>query len=193
MPRTEEQKKAWGAKMKLAREAKKQTKERQIVEGVKPNEEEPVQLGRNVPPNGNGSHTQPNVQEVAREDVLPFDWEEAPLEEARQRAADLKREYERVSAIVIRRQNPNNRFKWKCWTQENMSEVPPGLKYNGQSVRSSCLRGGDGITQLPKFTDNGNFEIVEGVRTLKPVHCCNFLCYQLYQSKRVRQKVEAGV
>jgi hypothetical protein len=122
-----------------------------------------------------------------------YDWEEAPLAEAEQKAADMIREAARVQAIIVRRKNPNNKFRWVCWTTEHLDLVPPGLKYNGESVRARCSKGGDGITQLPKFTDNGNSVMEKGVRVFKPAHCCNFLCYQIYQAKRVRQKVEAGI
>jgi hypothetical protein len=121
-----------------------------------------------------------------------IDWELGPLADCLQRAAELKRDYERISEILVRRQNPANQHRWTCWTQENFDKVPASTKYNGQSVRSQCFKGGDGVTKLPKFTDNGNFEVMNGVRTLKPIHCCNFLCYSVYNATRVQQKVEAG-
>ena len=106
-----------------------------------------------------------------------------------ERASQIKQDYERAMAVIYRRQNPVGQYKWTCWTQVHLDRVPPGMKYNGQPIRSQCLKGGDGITKLPKFTDNGNFEMVEGIKTLKPVYCCNFLCYQVYQEYRVTQKV----
>jgi hypothetical protein len=128
-------------------------------------------------------------------EVLPqgdVDWELDNLAECLQRASELKRDYERISAILIRRQNPANRFQWRCWTQENLDKVPVSMKYNGKSVRGQCLKDGDGVTRLPKFTDNGNFVMVDGVRTLKVVNCCNFLCYSIYNATRVTQKIEGG-
>lgn len=189
MPRTEEEKKAWGQKMKAAREARRIEKENgKIVEtqAVKPEELIDAFILADEPREG--------IKITGWEKPCDeFDWEEAPIEEASQRAAEMKREYDRVAMIVARRQSPNDRFKWKCWTILHPEEVPAGKKINGVAVRSACLKGGDGVSHMPKYTDNGNWEVVHGVRTLKPVHICNYTCFAVYQERRVRQKVEAGV
>lgn len=106
-----------------------------------------------------------------------FDWEDAPLAEAISRAADLKRELDRVQAIVLRRQNPPKKM-WTCWTQENKTRVEIPRK-----VLQECLRKGEDGKW--KFRDDGRFEVVDGVRTLKPAFCCNYLCFAIYQRHRV--------
>lgn len=106
-----------------------------------------------------------------------FDWEDAPLAEAISRSADLKRELDRVQAIVLRRQNPPKKM-WTCWTELMRKEIEIP-----RSVTSQCLkRGEDGKW---KFRDDGRFVAVDGVRTLQPAFCCNFLCYAVYQKYRV--------
>lgn len=108
---------------------------------------------------------------------LGFDWEESPLSEAINKAAEMKRELDRVQAIVLRRQNPPKKM-WTCWTElmKKEIEIP-------RSVTSQCLkRGEDGKW---KFRDDGRFVTVDGVRTLQPAFCCNFLCYAIYQRYRV--------
>jgi hypothetical protein len=112
-----------------------------------------------------------------------FDWETCPLTEAINKAADMKREYDRVSAIVLRRQNPNGR-RWTCYTEEvrltkgQVGKIP-------SSVLAQCLRTGEDGKW--KFRDDGRFVLVNGVRTLKPAFCCNAFCYQLYQAARASQ------
>jgi len=109
------------------------------------------------------------------ENVSDFDWEEAPLSQAMSHAAEMKREYERVAQIIVRRQNPPKQM-WTCWSQENKELVP-------KSVLAQCLkRGEDGKW---KFRDDGRFVVEDGVRRLKPAFCCNFLCYAVYQKNRV--------
>lgn len=106
-----------------------------------------------------------------------FDWEDAPLAEAINKAADMKRELDRVQAIVLRRQNPPKKM-WTCWTELMRKEIEIP-----RSVTSQCLkRGEDGKW---KFRDDGRFVTVDGVRTLQPAFCCNFLCYAVYQKYRV--------
>lgn len=112
-----------------------------------------------------------------------FDWENSPLSEAITKAAAMKVEYERVAAIIVRRQNPAN-HKWTCWTQEHRSLAP-------KTVLQQCLRHGEDGKW--KFRDDGRFIVENGVRTLRPAFCCNFLCYSIYQKYRVSQKIEAGV
>jgi hypothetical protein len=111
-----------------------------------------------------------------------FDWETCPLTEAINKAAEMKREYDRVAAIVLKRQNPNGR-RWTCWTEENRLaktsiQIP-------KSVMAQCARTGEDGKW--KFRDDGRFVIVNGVRTLKPAFCCNAFCYQLYQAARAAQ------
>lgn len=133
--------------------------------------------------NGNGGssvlvHTQRHVPDELHEVVgVGFDWEDAPLDAAINRAADLKRELDRVQAIVLRRQNPPKKM-WTCWTQENKTRVEIPRK-----VLQECLRKGEDGKW--KFRDDGRFEVVDGVRTLKPAFCCNYLCFAIYQRHRV--------
>lgn len=112
----------------------------------------------------------------------PFDWETCPLNEAINKQAEMKREYERISAIVLKRQNPNGR-RWTCWTEENrLAKSPLQIP---KSVIAQCARTGEDGKW--KFRDDGRFVIVNGMRTLKPAFCCNAFCYQLYQSYRASQ------
>lgn len=133
-------------------------------------------LGHHEGHNGVSS-SQPSSGRLSIPPVLEFDWEEAPLGEAINRAADLKREYERVQQIILRRRNPP-RAMWTCWTEENRKtlEIP-------RKVLQECLRKGEDGKW--KFRDDGRFVVVDGVRTLKPAFCCNYLCYSAYQKHRV--------
>lgn len=117
--------------------------------------------------------------------IEAYDWEDAPLHEAQTKAAEMKREYDRVAAIIVRRQNPAN-AAWTCWTEENKKnpevEIP-------KSVKSQCLRRGpDGKW---KFRDDGRFVQVDGIRTLKSAFCCNVYCFSVYQKYKVRPPVRA--
>jgi hypothetical protein len=115
-----------------------------------------------------------------------FDWEDAPLVECINKAAGLKREYERVAAIIVKRQNPAN-HAWQCWTDIHRNDPAYVIP---KSVRQQCLRRGEDGKW--KFRDDGNFVMRNGVRTLESAFCCNSFCYAVYQSYRVRQKVMAG-
>lgn len=108
---------------------------------------------------------------------VEFDWEDAPLSEVINKAAEMKRELDRVQAIILRRRNPP-RAVWTCWTEENRKtlEIP-------RKVLQECLRKGEDGKW--KFRDDGRFVVVDGVRTLKPAFCCNYLCYSAYQKYRV--------
>ena len=111
-----------------------------------------------------------------------FDWETCPLTEAINKQAEMKREYERISAILLKRQNPNGR-RWTCYTEEvRLAKGPSQLP---RSVLAQCLRTGDDGKW--KFRDDGRFVIVNGVRTLKPAFCCNSFCFSLYQDYRTKQ------
>jgi hypothetical protein len=121
---------------------------------------------------------------IVSHEVIAFDWEEAPLAQCITKAADMKREYERVAAIIVKRQNPT-RNQWTCWTYENKDNPAVVIP---ASVRKQCLKRGDDGRW--KFRDDGRFVVESGVRTLRPAFCCNNFCYMLYQSYRVRQKLE---
>jgi len=144
---------------KEARLAKKQQRE----ENHRDNKTEPVVAAP--------IHAQPNVAGIDSE----FDWETTPLNEIINRQSEMKKEYERISQIVLRRQNPPN-VGWTCWSQENKSRVPA-------SVLSQCMKhGADGKW---KYRDDGRFIIENGVRRMSPAFCCNYLCYAVYQKYRV--------
>lgn len=117
-----------------------------------------------------------------KETSAGFDWENCLLVEAINKQAEMKREYERISAIVLKRQNPNGR-RWTCWTEENrLAKSPLQIP---KSVLAQCARTGEDGKW--KFRDDGRFVEVNGMRTLKPAFCCNAFCYQLYQSYRAAQ------
>jgi hypothetical protein len=139
---------------------------------------------------GNGEEKHPPVSipaVLSSTEVGEFDWEDAPLVECINKAAQMKREYERVAAIIVKRQNPAN-HAWTCWTELRKNDPAYVIP---KSVRQQCLRRGEDGKW--KFRDDGNFVMRNGVRTLEPVCCCNSFCYSVYQSYRVRQKVMAGV
>lgn len=115
--------------------------------------------------------SKPNIQQANE----AFDWENCPLVEAINKQADMKREYDRISQIVLKRQNPYGK-RWTCWTEEQRlekSQVPIP-----KSVIALCARTGDDGRW--KFRDDGRFVMVNGVRTMKPAFCCNSSCYQIY-------------
>jgi len=105
-----------------------------------------------------------------------FDWETAPVNEIITRQADMRREYERISQIVLRRQNPP-RQRWTCFTQENVELIKKTFP-DARTVFANCLkRGEDGRAN---FRDDGRFVVEDGVRRLKPAFCCNSTCYKVY-------------
>lgn len=103
-----------------------------------------------------------------------FDWNAAPLPEAMTKLADMKREYDRAAAIVMRRQTVP-RPTWTCWSQLHKELVP-------KSVMSICRRGGDDGKWA--FRDDGVFEIRDGLRIPNPAFCCNSFCYAVYQKSQ---------
>jgi hypothetical protein len=119
--------------------------------------------------------------------LAAFDWEEAPLSDCITKASEMKREYDRVAQIILRRQNPV-RNQWTCWTQEQKHNPEVQIP---RSVLQQCLKRGDDGRW--KFRDDGRFVVENGVRVLKSAFCCNSYCYAVYQKYRVRQKVEAGI
>ena len=105
-----------------------------------------------------------------------FDWDTAPVNEIINRQADMRREYERISQIVLRRQNPPHQ-RWTCFTQENVELIKKTFP-DYRTVLANCLkRGEDGRAN---FRDDGRFVTENGVRRLKPAFCCNSTCYKAY-------------
>ena len=154
------------AETRAARKAERRAKAdvAQLAERRIRNPETRVQLPSSAPSNG-------------------FNWETAPLTECINRAADMKREYERVAQILVARQNPPKKM-WTCWSEEHRKDTDSqGNPLIPKSVLAQCLkRGEDGKY---KFRDDGRFVVENGVRTLKSAFCCNFLCYAVYQKNRV--------
>ena len=110
---------------------------------------------------------------------VPFDWETAPINEIITRQAEMKREYERISNIVLRRQNPP-RQKWVCFTQENLALIRSTFdRGNSNAIINNCLKQGE--DGRANFRDDGRFVVENGVRRLKPAFCCNSSCYKAYQ------------
>jgi hypothetical protein len=104
-----------------------------------------------------------------------FDWEKSPLPEALNKLADLKRDYDRILQIVLRRQSAS-KPQWTCFTQAHKDIAP-------QSVQKLCLKNGqDGKWA---FRDDGCFRTTaEGIRIPEPVFCCNHLCFAFYQGHK---------
>jgi hypothetical protein len=114
-----------------------------------------------------------------REEEVNFDWETAPLNEIITRQADMRREYERISQIVLHRQNPP-RQRWTCFTQENIGLVKKTFDpSNARAILAMCSKSGE--DGRANFRDDGRFVIENGVRRLKPAFCCNSTCYKAYQ------------
>jgi hypothetical protein len=123
------------------------------------------------------AQTYPQQQEVLKkyEATNGFDWEKSPLPEALNKLADLKRDYDRILGIVLRRQSAS-KPQWTCFTQAHKDIAP-------QSVQKLCLKNGqDGKWA---FRDDGCFRTTaEGIRIPEPVFCCNHLCFAFYQGHK---------
>jgi hypothetical protein len=108
-----------------------------------------------------------------------FDWENCPLVDAINKQADMKREYERISQIVLRRQNPPGR-RWTCWTDSHKDLIRANMTApNSRAVIQACLKSGEDGKQ--SFRDDGRFIIENGVKRLQPAFCCNAFCFRAYQ------------
>ena len=178
-------------KAMATRIAKRQAKI-QNVEAVKPKAMHLSEVGTwpegGVPPVPNGSNLfagMASSREVR--DSMPFDWENCPLVEAINKQADMRREFERVSAILLRRQNPPGK-RWTCWTQENLNLIRGNFSpQNARAVIQACLRSGEDGRQ--SFRDDGRFVIENGVKRLKPAFCCNAFCFKAYQQLHKQEQV----
>jgi hypothetical protein len=103
-----------------------------------------------------------------------YDWEKASLEQATAKLADMRREYERVAAIVLKRQSVS-KPQWTCWTQLHKDIVPV-------SVMKLCRKTGDEGRWA--FRDDGVFKMVDGLRVPDPAFCCNTYCFEVYQKAK---------
>jgi len=109
----------------------------------------------------------------------PFDWEKAPLIECITKQAELKREFDRITQILERRQNPTG-MKWMCFTEEIRREK--GVHVIPKPVLAACQRFGDDGKW--KFRDDGRFVMVDGLRKLKPAFACSSACFSYYQMSK---------
>jgi len=109
----------------------------------------------------------------------PFDWETAPLIECITKQAELKREFDRITQILERRQNPTG-MKWMCFTEECRREK--GAHVIPKAVLAGCNKGGEDGKW--KFRDDGRFVVNDGIRTLKPAFACNSACFSFYQMSK---------
>lgn len=102
-------------------------------------------------------------------------WNAIPIDEAMNRLADMKREYDRIALIVMKRQT-QNRPTWTCWTQlhRKLVETLDG----GKKVLEICKKGGEDGKWASR--DDGVFKIVDGLRIPDPVFCCNSFCHSVY-------------
>jgi hypothetical protein len=141
---------------------------------------------RDLAKRGNGLRTSVAVEDVSEPEIHPaiiidskfpitspsvsLDWESAPLPEILARLADMKREYDRVAQIVLRRQTRNSP-RWTCWTQLNKDKVP-------KTVTAQCRKSGDDGRWA--FRDDGVFATKDGIRVPTPVFCCNHVCTEYF-------------
>jgi hypothetical protein len=114
------------------------------------------------------------VEQVRPTPPSGFDWEDAPLEEATAKLADMRREYERAATIVLKRQSVS-KPQWTCWSQLHKDIVPV-------SVMKLCRKTGDEGRWA--FRDDGVFRIVDGLRVPDPAFCCNTYCFEVYQKAK---------
>jgi hypothetical protein len=112
-------------------------------------------------------------------EAVPFDWEKAPLIECITKQAELKREFDRITQILERRQNPTG-MKWMCFTEEIRREK--GAHVIPKAVLAGCNKGGEDGKW--KFRDDGRFVVNDGIRTLKPAFACNSACFSFYQMSK---------
>jgi hypothetical protein len=135
-----------------------------------------LEVGKEVMPNDNTT-LRPAVTGAHRAATSAngFDWEKSPLPEALNKLADLKRDYDRILQVVLRRQSAS-KPQWTCFTQAHKDIAP-------QSVQKLCLKNGqDGKWA---FRDDGCFRTTaEGIRIPEPVFCCNHLCFAFYQGHK---------
>ena len=164
---TDEQK----AKAAATRAATKRNKE----------EREAKKIARqgSVPKNEESTMTE-TLDAISKVPIAPllskngFDWNRAPIEEIMGRLADMKREYDRCTQIVLARQSIT-RPKWTCWTQLHKDLVP-------KSVAALCRKTGEDGKWASR--DDGVFKIVDGIRIPDPVFCCSALCHELFLKNR---------
>lgn len=122
---------------------------------------------------GNGILTKKPIHPGGREKhgaANGFDWERSSLPEAMQRLADMKREYDRVSQIVLRRQSVSTP-QWTCFTQLHKDLIP-------KSVQALCRKTGENGKWASR--DDGAFKTVDGIRVPDPQFCCSAICHEYY-------------
>jgi hypothetical protein len=122
------------------------------------------------------SNVNPNATEkvVTTAGVNGYDWNSAPLDQATAKLSDLRKEYDKAAAIVLRRQSVS-KPQWICWTQSHKDIVP-------MSVQKLCRKSGDDGKWA--FRDDGVFETIEGLRVPRPAFCCNTYCFEAYQKSK---------
>lgn len=114
------------------------------------------------------------------------DWEHAALPEAMGKLGELKSAYERIAAIVLRRQekSPPKLF---CWVWENRK-----TGYGGGAIPNSIVEQCRKIvdTSKPIFRDDGHYVIKHGVSVREPIVCCSPRCTDIYNRYRNDQKAK---
>lgn len=117
-----------------------------------------------------------HIEMIAIDDIVPvFNWNDSPLGEVINKLAELKREYDMASQIVMQRQS-REPVVYTCWTQAHLDTV-------AKATLAQCKKNvQDGKWA---FIDNGAKD-EEG--KISPVVTCSMLCFMSYQSWRSKQK-----
>lgn len=101
-----------------------------------------------------------------------FDWRESPINICLEKQADMKREYDRISQIILQRTSQLPQV-YICWSKKQPRGTVP------ESVLAQCrgqIKDGSWVSR-----DDGH-KNAEG--RIEPAVCCSNLCYQVYSQNR---------
>jgi len=124
-----------------------------------------IMVGKKAKPNGH--------HPVVSSETIPseFDWNTSPIPVILDRLNEMKREYERVSQIVLQRTS-RVPVTYVCWSQEHKSVVP-------KSVMAQCkgnIKDGSWCYRDDGYRDEKG--------QIKPAVVCSQLCYTVFMQNR---------